>query len=142
MSCEQYLREARINPRLNRPPLKNPNEYIASPEDAMQIDLVTGLPPSVSFENIVTAMEAFSRSFFSYPTSNQDAKTIARVTINIMNKHTYIPTGLISQKVTAFTSQIINEEVGVLCITLKHATQSNLKQSGYLSDVTRQSNKH
>ena len=45
LSCEQCLRESRINPRLNRPPLQNPNEYITAPEDAMQIDLVPGLPP-------------------------------------------------------------------------------------------------
>ena len=46
MSCEQCLRESRINPRLTHPPLQNPNEYITAPEDAKQIDLVPGLPPS------------------------------------------------------------------------------------------------
>ena len=40
ISCEQCLRESQINPRLTRPSLQNPNEYIAAPEDAMQIDLV------------------------------------------------------------------------------------------------------
>ena len=45
MSCEQCLRESRINPRLTRSPLQNPNEYITAPEDAMQLDLVPGLPP-------------------------------------------------------------------------------------------------
>ena len=46
MLCEQCLRESRINPRLTRPHLQNPNEYITAPEDAMEIDLVPGLPPS------------------------------------------------------------------------------------------------
>ena len=46
LSCEQCLGESRINPRLTRPPLQNPNEYFTAPEDAMQIDLVPGLPPS------------------------------------------------------------------------------------------------
>ena len=40
LSCEKCLRESRINPRLTRLPLQNPNEYITAPEDAMQIDLV------------------------------------------------------------------------------------------------------
>ena len=46
MSCEQCIRESRNNPRLTRPPLQNPNEYLTAPEDAMQIDLGPGLPPS------------------------------------------------------------------------------------------------
>ena len=45
MSCEKCIREIRINPQLTRPPLQNPNEHIIAPEDAMQIDLVPGLPP-------------------------------------------------------------------------------------------------
>ena len=61
MSGEQCLRESRINPRLTRPPLQNPNEYITAPEKAMQIDLVPGLPPSGGYENFVTAMDVFSR---------------------------------------------------------------------------------
>ena len=35
MSCEQCLRESRINPRFTRPPLQNPNEYITAPRNAM-----------------------------------------------------------------------------------------------------------
>ena len=99
MSCEQCLRESRNNTRLTRPPLQNPNEYITAPEDAIQIDLVPGLPPSGGYENIVTAMDVFSRNLFAYPTSNQDATTIAKVIINIMTKHAYLPTTLISDKV-------------------------------------------
>ena len=45
-SCEQCIKESRINPRLTRPHLQNPNEYIKEPEDVMQIDLVPELPPS------------------------------------------------------------------------------------------------
>ena len=61
MSCERCPKESRIIPHLIRPPLQNPNEYITAPEDAMQKDLVPGLPPSDGFENIVTAMDVFSR---------------------------------------------------------------------------------
>ena len=89
MSCEQCIRESRIYPSLTRPPLQNPNEHITAPEDAIQIDLVPELPPSGGYENIVTAMDVFSRYFFAYPTANQDAKTIAKVLINIMTKHAY-----------------------------------------------------
>ena len=39
-----------------------------------------------------------------------------------MTKHAYLPTTLISDKVTAFTSHVIKAVAGVLGITLKHAT--------------------
>ena len=126
MSCEEGIRESRITPRLTRPPVQNQNEYITAPEDAMQIDWVSGLPPSVGYENIVTAINVFSRNLFAYPTSNQDAKTVAKVIINIMTKHAYLPTTLISDKGTAFTSIVIKEVAGVLRITVKHA---NTKQA-------------
>ena len=132
LSCEQCLRESRINPQLTRPPLQNPNEYITAAEDAMQIGLVPGLPPSGGYENIVTAIDVFSRYLFANPTSNQDAKTFAQVLINIMTKHAYVPTTLISDKGTAFTSNVIKQVAGVLGITLKHATTKHAQTIGLL----------
>ena len=110
MSCEKCIRESRIDRSFTRVPLQNPNEHITAPEDAMQIDLVPELPPSGGYENNVTAMDVFSRYLFAYPASNQDAKTIAKVLINIMTKHAYLPTTLISDKGTAFMSHVIKEE--------------------------------
>ena len=132
LSCEKCLRKSRINPRINRPPLQNPNEYIITPEDAMQIDLVPGLPPSGGYENILTVIDLFSRYLFAYPTSNQDAKTVAKVIINIMTKHAYLPTTHISDKGTAFTSTVIKGVAGVLGITLKHATTKHAQTIGLL----------
>ena len=69
-----------------------------------------------------SAINVFSCYLFTYPTSNQDATTIAKVIINIMTKHAYLPTNFISDKGTAFTSHVIKEVADVLGITLKHAT--------------------
>ena len=132
MSYEQCIKESRIHRSLTRPPLQNPNEHITAPEDAMQIDLVPELPPSGGYENIVKAMDVFSRYLFAYPTANQDAKTIAKVLINIMTKHAYLPTKLISDKGTAFMSHVIKEMAGVLGITLKHATTKHAQTIGLL----------
>ena len=132
MSCEQCIRESRIDHSLTFPPPQNPNEHITAPEDAMRIDLVPELPPSGGYEIIVTAMDVFSRYLFAYPTSNQDAKTIAKVLINIMTKHAYLPTTLISDNGTAFMSQVIKEVAGVLGITLKHATTKHAQTIGLL----------
>ena len=69
MSCEQCLRESRINPQLTSPPLQNPTDYITAPENAMQIVLVPELPPSEGFENIVIATDVFP--FFFLHTRHQ-----------------------------------------------------------------------
>ena len=132
-SCEKCIKELRINPQLTRFPLQNPNEHINSPEEAMQIDFAPGLPPSGGYENIVTAMDIFSRYLFAYPTSNQDATTIAKVITNIMTKHAYLPTTLISDKGTAFMSHVIKEVAGVLGITLKHAQTIGLLERSHAS---------
>ena len=74
MSCEQCIRESRIERSLTRSTLQDPDEHITAPEDAMQNDLVPELPPSGVYENLVTAMDVFSRYLFAYSTSNQNAK--------------------------------------------------------------------
>ena len=102
-SCEQCIRESRIDRSFTRSPLQNRNEHITAPQGAMQIDLVPELPPSGGYENILTAMDVFSSYLFAYPTSNQDAKTIGKLLNNIMTKHAYLPRTLISDNGTAFT---------------------------------------
>ena len=77
MSCEQCIRESRIDRSLTRPALQNLNEHFTTPEEAMQNDLVPELPPSRGYEYNVAAMDVFSCYLFAYPISNLDAKTIA-----------------------------------------------------------------
>ena len=49
-----------------------------------------------------------------------------------MTKHAYLPTTLISDKATAFTSHVIKEVAGVRGITLKHATTKHAQTIGLL----------
>ena len=83
MSCEQCIRQSRINLSFTCPPMKNPTELTTAPENAMQFKFVPELSPSVGFGIIETALDAFSRYLFAYPTSNEDAKAIALVSITI-----------------------------------------------------------
>ena len=87
----------------------------------MQNHLVPELSSSGGYENIVKAMDVFSRYLFVYPTSNQDAKAIAKDLTNIMTKHAYLPTTPFADKSSAFVSQVIKDLAGVLSFTLKHA---------------------
>ena len=132
MSCEQCIRKSRVDDRLTRPALQNPSENITAPGDAMQIDLVPDLPPSGGYENIVTAMDVFSRYLFASFISSQDAKTIEKVIINIMTKHAYLPTTIISDKGSVFMSQVIKEVAEFLGITLQHATTKHAQTFGML----------
>ena len=88
----------------------------------MQSDLVPELPPFGDYEKNVTALDVFSRYLFAYPTSNQDAKTFGRVLINILTKHAYLLTTLISDEGTAFMSNAVKEVAGVFGIFLKQST--------------------
>ena len=135
MSCEQCFRESRIDDRLTRPALQNPNDHITAPEDAMQNDVVPELPPSGGYENIVRATDVFSRFLFAYFTSNQDAKTTAKVIINIMTKHASLPTTIISDKGSVFISQVIKEVAEVRGIYLQHATTKHAQTIGTLAQT-------
>ena len=84
MSIEQSIRESKVDDKLTRLAPQNSIEHTTAPEDAMQIDLVPELPTSGGSDNIVTAMDMYSRYLFAYPTHSQDAKTIAKVISNIM----------------------------------------------------------
>ena len=90
----------------------------------MQTDLVPGSRPSGSFEHNGRVFPPFK--------CKPDIKTTAKVIINIMTKHTSLPTLLISDKATAFVSHVIKEVAGVLGITLKHATTKHAQTIGPL----------
>ena len=97
-------------------------EWDLGPEDAIQIDLLSNLPPSGGYENIITAMDVFSRYLFAYPVTDESATNTAKVIIGIMTKHTYLPTTLITDKGTAFTSKLLAEIDQILGVQTKCAT--------------------
>ena len=132
ISCEQCNEESRINRSLTHLPLQNPNEHIFAHEDAMQIDLVPELPPSGGYENIATAPWMSFPAFYLHTRHQIRTPKQLLVLINIMTKHAYLPTTLISDKGTAFMSHVLKEVTGVLGITLKHATTKHAQTIGLL----------
>ena len=98
----------------------------------MQIDLLPNLPPSGGYENVLTAIDVFSRYLFAYPLTDASAINVAKVLIDIMTKHSYLPTTLFTDKGTAFTSTIIAESTQILGITLKCATTKHPQTIGKL----------
>ena len=88
----------------------------------MQTDLVSELPPSSGYENVVKAMYVFRRYLIAYPTSIQGATPVTRVIINITTKHAYLPTTIIPDKKSVFVTQMIKELGEVLGRTQQHTT--------------------
>ena len=123
---------ARISNELITPELLNLPEWTLGPEDAMQIDLLPNLPPSGGYENIITAMDVFSRYLFAHPVTDASAANTAKVIIDIMTKHTYLPTTLITDKGSAFTSKLVAEIAQILGIQIRCATTKHPQTIGKL----------
>ena len=98
----------------------------------MRIDLLPELPPSGVYENIITAIDIFSRYAFAYPVSNSTAVNTAKVIIDIMTRHAYLPTLIKTDKGRVFVSQVIHEVAEILGINLKHATTNHAQTIGVL----------
>ena len=79
------------------------------------------LPPSGGYENI-TALDVFSRYLLAYPVTDASATSTANVHIDILTRHKYLPTTLIKDKGTAFTSRLVDEVAIFLGIQMKCAT--------------------
>ena len=95
----------------------------------MQIDLLPELTPNGGYENIITAIDVFSRYAFAYPVSNP---TAAKVIRDIMTRHAYLPTLNITDKGSVFVSQVIHEVAEILGINSKHATTKHAQTTGVL----------
>ena len=93
------------------------------------------LPPSGGYENIITAIDVFSRYAFAYRVSNPTAVNTAKVIIDIMTRHAYLPTLIITDKGSVFVSQVKHEVAEILGINLKHATTKYAQTIGVLEQA-------
>ena len=130
--CEICIQDKRINNTRSTPELIHIPEWHVRQEDLMQIDLLPELPPSGGYENIITAIDVFSRYAFAYPVSNATAVNTAKVIIDIMTRHAYLPTLIITDKGSVFVSQVIHEVAEILGINLKHVTTKHAQTIGVL----------
>ena len=96
----------------------------------MQIDLLPELPPSGGYENIIAAINVFSKYAFAYSVSNPTAVNTAKVIIDNMTRHAYLLKLIRSDKVSIFVSQVLQEVAEILGIYLKHATTKQAQTIG------------
>ena len=126
------MQTKRTDNRLLTPPMIDTSKLALGPEDALQMDIVPFDEPSNGFTAIVTAMDIFSRYLFTYCVTKIDAKTIARVLVDIMTRHAYLPTTIITDKGTQFMSEVVADTTRILGIQLRHATTKHAQTIGIL----------
>ena len=114
--CEICIQDKRINNTRIAPELFHTPEWDLGPVDFIQIDLLPELPPSGGYENFITAIDLFSRYAFAYTVSNPTALKTAKVITDIMTRHAYLPTPIITDKGNVFVSQVIHKLAEILGI--------------------------
>ena len=130
--CETCARDKRVPKNTITPDLLKLPEWDLGLEDAMQIDLLPNLPTSGGYQTVMTAIDVFSRYLFAYPLIEATATNVAKVILDMMTKHSYIPTTFITDKNSAFTSTILAEITQILGETLKCATTKHPQTIGKL----------
>ena len=130
--CQMCIQNKRINNDLLKTELLNCPEWEQGPEDILQMDILPNLPPSGGYDNIITAIDVFSRYLFAYPVTRITAPAVAKVIMDILCKYTYLPTTIITDMGTQFNSHVTKEVAAVLNIELKHATTKHAQTIGLL----------
>ena len=131
-NCQICIQMKDINNDLLRTELLNCPEWDLGPEDSLQMDILPNLPPSGGYDHIITAIDVFSKYLFAYPVTRITATAVLRVIMDILCKHTYLPTTIITDLGTQFNAQVSHEVAAVLEIELKHATMKHAQTIGLL----------
>ena len=132
MQCEDCIKYKRISSSQIRPKMINITEHVLGPEHILKIDLLPNLPNSAGYQNIVTMIDVFSRYLFAYPTQNVTAKTIGRCIVDVMTRHAYLPTLILSNKGSQFRSEVVTEIAQILEIQISHASTKHAQTIGIL----------
>ena len=131
MQCEDCIKyKSQI-----RPKMINNTEHTLGPEDILEIDILPNLPNSAGYQNIVTMIDVFPRYQFAYPTQNATAKKIGRCIVNVMTRHAYLPTKIISDKCSQFRSEVVSQVTQILEIQISHASSKHAQTIGILEST-------
>ena len=107
-------------------------EFTMGPEDCLEVDILPNLPSSNGFQHIITMMDVFSRYLFAYPTQDMTARTVARCIIDVMTRHCYLPTVILTDKGSQFRSKVVNRIAQTLDIRIIHASTKHAQTIGIL----------
>ena len=127
---KKRINNSRITPEIISIPQRD-----LGPEDVMQIDQLPERQTSVGYKNFITSTEVFSQYALAYPISNPTAINTAKAILDILIRHAYVPTLTITEKKSAFVSNIIHEKADVLGITTGHAATKHAQTIAVLETI-------
>ena len=125
LDYEIFIQDKRINNTRITHEIFHIPEWELGSAGLMQIELLPELQPNGDYENVITAIDLFSRRALVYAVSNPSAVNTAKVIIDIMTRHTYIPTLNLTYERSVFFSQFLHEVAEILSKFLKHAATKN-----------------
>ena len=131
-SCQDCIANKRIDTSQIRPKMLSNTEFTMGPEDCLEVDILPNLPSSNGYQHIITMMDVFSRYLFAYPTQEMTAKTVARCIIDVMTRHCYLPTVILTDKGSQFRSEVVNQIAQTLEIRINHASTKHAQTIGIL----------
>ena len=126
-SCPDCIANKKIDTRQIRPKMLSNTEFTMGPEDCLEVDILPNLPSSNGYQHIITMMDVFSRYFFVYPAQDMTAKTVARCIIDVMTRHCYLPTVILTDKGSQFKSEVVNQIAQTLDIRISHASTKHAR---------------
>ena len=94
--CRESAQTKRTPNSSITPPLIDLSKVAMGPEDAVQMDIVPFDDPSGGYNAVITAMDVFSR--FAYNVTRIDNRTVTRVLTDIITRHCYPPTTIMTDK--------------------------------------------
>ena len=132
INCPDCIANKRIDTRQIRPKMLSNTEFTFGPEDCLEVDILPNLPSSNGYKHIITMMDVFSRYLFAYPTQDMTARTVGRCIIDVMTRHCYLPTVLLTNKGSQFRSDVVNQIAQTLDIRISHASTKHAQTIGIL----------
>ena len=131
-SCPDFIAYRRVDTRQIHPKMLSNTDSTMGPGDCLEVDILPYLPSSNGYQQIKTMMDVFSRYLFAYPTQDMTDKTIARCIIDVMTRHCYLPTVILTDKRSQFPSEIANQIVQMVDLRISHASTKCAQTIGTL----------
>ena len=132
INCPDCIANKRIDTRQIRPKMLSNTEFTFGPEDCLEVDILPNLPSFNGYRHIITMMDVFSRYLFAYPTQDMTARAVSRCIIDLMTRHCYLPTIILTDKGSQFRSDVVNQIAQTLYIRISHASTKHAQMIGIL----------
>ena len=131
-NCSDYFANNRIDTRQIRPKMLSNTEFTMGLEDCLEVDILPNLSSSNGYQHIITMIDVFSRYLFAYPTQDMTAKTVTCCIIDVMRRHCYLPTVILTDGGSQFRSEVVNQIAQTLEIRISHGSTKHPQTIGIL----------